>query len=72
MQGLDKMDPYTYSQQRILNNVEVQPLLQSWIQNLENPFYGVTNDGQKRQGLFQLQDEGAPTAKAVRLLYHFP
>ncbi|EXA32383.1 hypothetical protein FOVG_16429 [Fusarium oxysporum f. sp. pisi HDV247] len=58
------MDPHTYSQ-RILNNAKLKPLFQSWIQKLETPFYGVTSNGQKREGLFELQDEGAPTAKAV-------
>ncbi|KAH6950287.1 hypothetical protein BKA56DRAFT_606726 [Ilyonectria sp. MPI-CAGE-AT-0026] len=42
-----------------------QPLWNAWKGSLEAPFYGVTSDGVKREGLYPLQDEGAPTKEMV-------
>ena len=37
----------------------------AWRKLLAEPFYGITCDGKKETGLFQIKDEGAPTQQLV-------
>ncbi|KAJ4176821.1 hypothetical protein NW755_014205 [Fusarium falciforme] len=62
--GLDFSDPYKYSE-GIVNSDVFEPLWETWKENLSTPFYGVTSNGVKREGLYSLQDEGAPTQRMV-------
>jgi hypothetical protein len=41
-------------------------LTKVWEKLLEEPYKGVTSDGNVRQGLFEARDEGAPVEDAVR------
>ncbi|KAF9875487.1 hypothetical protein CkaCkLH20_06868 [Colletotrichum karsti] len=63
-EGIDIHDPYKYSE-TIVNSPVFRPLWRKWRANLDAPFYGITNDSKKRNGLYRLQDEGAPTQKMV-------
>lgn len=63
-EGIDITDPYEYSK-TIVNSPQFQPLWSKWKANLDKPFYGITNDGSKKEGLYHLQDEGAPTQQMV-------
>lgn len=40
--------------------------MEMWRQSVEEPYYGVTSDGQLREGLYKLQDEGAPVEEATK------
>lgn len=63
-EGIDISDPYKYSE-TIVNSPQFQQLWRNWKSNLDVPFYGLTNDGRKKKGLYHLQDEGAPTRQMV-------
>jgi hypothetical protein len=43
------------------------PHFKKWLAKLDEPFFGVTVNGNKRQGLFELADEDAPVEKMVCL-----
>lgn len=43
----------------------MKDLAGQWTDGLERQFYGITTDGAKVEGLYELQDEGAPTQAAV-------
>ncbi|KAH7020545.1 hypothetical protein EDB80DRAFT_747012 [Ilyonectria destructans] len=60
----DTSDPYKYSE-TIVNSPEFQPIWKTWKGNLGVPFYGVTNDGVRKEGIYHRQDEGAPTSNMV-------
>lgn len=64
IQGLDKADVHEYSR-KITSAPIAQDIFQSWRENLISPFYGVTTDGKKKENLYPLQDEGAPTREMV-------
>ncbi|EXJ68784.1 uncharacterized protein A1O5_07715 [Cladophialophora psammophila CBS 110553] len=60
--GLNNIDPYKYSQ-NITSSELAKPIIALWKQKLESPFYGITSDGHKKENLFHLEDENAPTAE---------
>ncbi|KAJ5982628.1 hypothetical protein N7451_012728 [Penicillium sp. IBT 35674x] len=60
IQGLNTADVYEYSR-NILSIQWVQNIFQEWHDRLKTEFYGVTSDGKKKENLYPLQDEGAPT-----------
>ncbi|PVH79624.1 hypothetical protein DL98DRAFT_549548 [Cadophora sp. DSE1049] len=62
--GIDYSDPYEYSH-KIITSPHVQPLFSSWLSLLKEPFKGVTSDGVKKNGLYSLENEGAPTKNIV-------
>lgn len=43
----------------------MKDLVGQWTDGLKRQFYGITTDGAKVEGLYELQDEGAPTQAAV-------
>lgn len=49
----------------MLSKAAAKSTYEWWAELLQRPFYGITNDGKKREGLFQIQDESAPTEKVV-------
>ncbi|KAK2600515.1 hypothetical protein N8I77_010042 [Diaporthe amygdali] len=63
-EDVDISDPYKYSE-TIVHSPLFQPLWTKWKANLDVPYYGITSDGRKKEGLYQLQDEGAPTQQMV-------
>ncbi|KAJ0415087.1 hypothetical protein BJY00DRAFT_305139 [Aspergillus carlsbadensis] len=62
--GLDKTTPEAYSAATLARPV-VAEIVAGWKANLEKPFYGITSDGTRREGLFAIADEGAPVAEMV-------
>ncbi|KEZ45099.1 hypothetical protein SAPIO_CDS2529 [Scedosporium apiospermum] len=64
LRGLDIRDPYTYSEQ-IVDSPLFQDIWKKWSANLAAPFYGITSDGVRRDGIYRLQYEGAPTRNMV-------
>ncbi|KAL2846461.1 hypothetical protein BJY01DRAFT_213450 [Aspergillus pseudoustus] len=70
--GLSTTTPEEYSAATLARPV-VAEIVAGWKANLEEPFYGVTSDGRRREGLFHLVDqdegvdegEGAPVAEMV-------
>ncbi|KAK1641025.1 hypothetical protein BDP81DRAFT_457948 [Colletotrichum phormii] len=46
-------------------NPHLETVREAWRKNLEVPFYGITHDGKRKEGLYQLRDEGAPTKMMV-------
>ena len=55
---------YEFSKACIADD-RVKGLFEEWSRSLEAPFHGVTTDGVKREDLFTLEDQGAPTAAAT-------
>lgn len=49
-----------------MNSPQFQPLWETWKANLKTPFFGITNDGHKRESLYEIRDEGAPTKQMVK------
>lgn len=43
----------------------MKDLVGQWNDGLKGHFYGITADGTKVEGLYEFQDEGAPTEAAV-------
>lgn len=43
----------------------MKDLVGQWSEGLKSQFHGITTDGSKIEGLYELQDEGAPTKAAV-------
>ncbi|KAI8261081.1 hypothetical protein K4K58_001516 [Colletotrichum sp. SAR11_239] len=64
--GIDTSDPYKYSE-AIVKNERFKAIWGSRSSNLDTPFHGITTDGQKRDGLYKLQNEGAPTKQMCGL-----
>lgn len=64
--GLDKTDIETYSS-KIASNPQVIPVFEEWKAQLSQPFYGITSDGQRKEGLFRVADEGAPIEEMVSI-----
>ncbi|PWY84383.1 hypothetical protein BO83DRAFT_303627 [Aspergillus eucalypticola CBS 122712] len=62
--GLDQPDVETYSN-KIASCPEVVGVFDQWKAQLNEPFYGITTDGQRKEGLFGIDDEGAPVEKMV-------
>ncbi|KAL6708794.1 hypothetical protein ACN47E_002490 [Coniothyrium glycines] len=48
-----------------LQEPSVKDLFSEWADSLNTPFRGVTSDGQKIDGLYKIEDQGAPTEAAV-------
>ncbi|KAK7448979.1 hypothetical protein Landi51_06059 [Colletotrichum acutatum] len=63
-EGIDVSDPHKYSE-AVLKSPHLEAIREDWSKKLDVPFYGVTNDGKRREGLYQIRDEGAPTRKMV-------
>ncbi|KAI8202206.1 hypothetical protein K4K52_006642 [Colletotrichum sp. SAR 10_76] len=64
--GIDTSDPYKYSE-AIVKNERFKAIWGSRSSNLDTPFHGITTDGQKRDGLYKLQNEGAHTKQMCGL-----
>jgi hypothetical protein len=62
--GLDKTTPEAYSAATLARPV-VAEIVAGWKENLEKPFYGITSDGTRREGVHEIVDEGAPVAEMV-------
>ncbi|KAF9890642.1 hypothetical protein FE257_005773 [Aspergillus nanangensis] len=62
--GLDQTDIETYSM-KIASYPEVVRVFDQWKAQLNEPFYGITTDGQRKEGLFGIDDEGAPVEQMV-------
>ncbi|KAL2801105.1 hypothetical protein BJX66DRAFT_331290 [Aspergillus keveii] len=62
--GLAKTTPEAYSTLTLARPV-VAEIVAGWKANLEKPFYGITSNGTRREGLFEIADEGAPVAEMV-------
>ena len=39
--------------------------MEMWKEKVEEPYYGVTSDGKLREGLYKLEDQGAPVKEAT-------
>ncbi|KAJ5409938.1 uncharacterized protein N7487_004297 [Penicillium crustosum] len=65
VKDLDKADVKSYSDP-IVYGPKTGPVFSGWLENLKVPFLGVTVDGTKREGLFELADENAPVEETVR------
>lgn len=59
--GVRGLDPYTYSRELIKGDLPKQ-VVDKWVALAEEPYRGITTDGQLQTGLFRLADEGAPVA----------
>jgi hypothetical protein len=57
--GLDQTDLNTYSN-KIASDPHVIRVFEKWKGELRKPFYGITTDGQRKEGIFKRADEGAP------------
>ncbi|KAF5528354.1 hypothetical protein CGCA056_v001327 [Colletotrichum aenigma] len=68
--GIDTSDPYKYSE-AIVKNERFKAIWGSRSSNLDTPFNGITTDGRKRDGLYKLQNEGAPTKQMVKAAHDF-
>lgn len=44
---------------------KMKDLVEAWTEGLKGEFRGITTDGTRTEGLYELQDEGAPTRAAV-------
>lgn len=62
---LDRSDIYGFSK-ACLADPWMKDLVGEWTEGLRGRFHGITTDGAKIEGLYELQDEGAPTKAAVR------
>ncbi|KAH7176124.1 hypothetical protein EDB81DRAFT_633551, partial [Dactylonectria macrodidyma] len=62
--ALDKEDVRAYSE-KLISREDLKPIFGPWIDSVKVSFKGVTTDGKKVQGLYSLQDEGAPTEAMV-------
>ncbi|KAJ0423061.1 hypothetical protein BJY00DRAFT_310657 [Aspergillus carlsbadensis] len=70
VKGLDKADVKTYSD-AVVYGPQMGPHFKKWLDKLEEPFFGVTVDGSKREGLFELADEDAPVEEMVAAATRF-
>ncbi len=69
LRGITERDAYMHADM-LLNSERGKQAL-AWRQaQLDKPFVGITCDGHKREGLFHLADEGAPTAAMVEAARH--
>jgi hypothetical protein len=48
-----------------VSDPRVSALFEEWRKSLDEPFVGVTSDGVQKEGLWTLEDQGAPTAVAT-------
>ncbi|WP_165855765.1 DUF3500 domain-containing protein [Marinobacter sp. JSM 1782161] len=64
IQAARGVDPKTYTE-RMLSNEKGAKLRDEWQAALDEPFQGVTPDGEVEHGLFDLEDEGFDVAPAV-------
>lgn len=64
--GLDQTDIETYSN-KIANDPHVIRVFEKWKGELKEPFYGITTDGQRKEGIFKRADEGAPVEEMVSI-----
>ncbi|KAL4884952.1 hypothetical protein BJY04DRAFT_232448 [Aspergillus karnatakaensis] len=55
-------NPRHYSN-AILTAPVTAPIFDNWVAKLNEPFVGITTDGQRQDGLFQIQDEDAPVER---------
>ncbi|KAJ5686967.1 hypothetical protein N7536_009586 [Penicillium majusculum] len=62
--GLDKTDLETYSN-NISSTEHVGAVFEQWKAQLNRPFFGITTDGHRKEGLFSRADEGAPIEAMV-------
>ncbi|KAL3457180.1 hypothetical protein BJX64DRAFT_293352 [Aspergillus heterothallicus] len=62
--GLSTTTPDAYSSATLARPL-VTELVSRWKANLDEPFYGVTSDGHRKEGLFEIRDEGAPVEEMV-------
>lgn len=61
---LDRTSIYEFSK-ACLADPWMKDLVRQWTDGLKGQFYGITTDGARVEGLYELQDEGAPTEAAV-------
>lgn len=61
---LDRTNIYEFSK-ACLADPWMKDLVGQWADGLKGQFYGITTDGTRVEGLYELQDEGAPTEAAV-------
>ncbi|KAH7205134.1 uncharacterized protein BKA55DRAFT_722916, partial [Fusarium redolens] len=64
LSGIETKDIYSFSKQALVDP-RVSELFHNWAKSLDTPFFGLTTDGTKRNDLYKLEDEGAPTLAAV-------
>ncbi|KAJ5368565.1 uncharacterized protein N7496_008325 [Penicillium cataractarum] len=62
--GLDQTDIETYSK-KIASDPHVIQVFDKWKAELREPFYGITTDGRRKEGIFKRADEGAPVEEMV-------
>ncbi|KAJ5668756.1 hypothetical protein N7462_009826 [Penicillium macrosclerotiorum] len=67
VKDLHKAEVSSYSK-TVLDTPLLQDILKIWTGQLQEPFYGVTSDGTRREGLFPLEDEGAPVEQIVSVV----
>jgi hypothetical protein len=58
-------DPFEYAKP-ILQRPDARFLIDSWMALYAKPFIGITTDGVKREGLFQLGDEGLDNSSILK------
>jgi hypothetical protein len=63
--GLDRNDVYAYSK-TLLSRPEFKPIFDPWVESVKTPFSGITTDGNKIEGIYKLEENGAPTEEMVR------
>lgn len=61
---LDRANIHEFSK-ACLADPWMKDLVGQWTDGLNRQFYGITTDGVKVEGLYELKDEGAPTQAAV-------
>ncbi|KAB8204013.1 hypothetical protein BDV34DRAFT_214141 [Aspergillus parasiticus] len=64
IKDLHKFDARTYSENAV-NAPGPQRIVSKWVSKLDEPFFGITVDGTRKEGLFHLEDEGAPVEQMV-------
>ncbi|GES65601.1 DUF3500-domain-containing protein [Aspergillus terreus] len=62
--GFDTKDVYEFSKNAAADP-RVSELFQKWSNSLKKPFFGITADGTKIEGLYALENQGAPTTAAA-------
>lgn len=62
--GLDKADLEEYSH-KVRSTEHVGATFEMWKEQLNRPFYGITTDGHRKEGLFSRGDEDAPVEAMV-------
>lgn len=69
--GLDQTDIGTYSN-KVASDPHVIQVFDKWKEELRKPFYGITTDGRRKEGIFKSADEGAPVEKMVCICVIYP